>query len=38
MKWRQSKVPVEVDLRAFALQRPPPPPPKPTRRIPVHTN
>jgi len=39
MKWRQSKVPVEVDMRAFALQRPPPPAPKPSRRVPAqHTN
>jgi basic amino acid/polyamine antiporter, APA family len=29
MKWRQSKVPIEADAAAFALQRPLPPPPKP---------
>jgi APA family basic amino acid/polyamine antiporter len=38
MKWRQSKVPVEAELRAFTLQRPPPPLPTPSRRVPVHTN
>ena len=34
MKWRQSKVPVEAELRAFTLQRPPPPLPTPSRRVP----
>ena len=38
MKWRQSKVPVEAELRAFTLQRPPPPLPTPSPRVPVHTN
>jgi APA family basic amino acid/polyamine antiporter len=38
MKWRQSKVPVEAELRAFTLQRPLPPAPKPPRRTPVRTH
>ena len=38
MKWRQSKVPVDAELRAFTLQRPPPPLPTPSSRVPVHTN